>query len=284
MRIDDIDPPRAVPGSDERILGALRAHGFPGAEAPPERQSAHGASYRAALVELCEAGNLFACACSRRTLAGAPGCTGPCRRGTLAPSGLEALLDGRGGADAAAHPAVRARLGGARTVHDRVLGAHRVDLDRLAPDVVVLRRDGLVAYHLATAVDDAHGIDDVVRGADLFDAAAVQGALIERLGRDAPRYAHVPVALDARGDKLGKRTGAAPLDPARALDSLRAAWRFLGQPALPAGPVPTAHDGERNGARDRAEALARFWERARASWRIERVPALRARPWAPDGA
>ena len=287
VRIDDIDPPRAVPGSAERIVGALIAHGFPGAHAPPERQSAHGARYRRALDELCEAGHLFACACTRRTLAGAAGCTGGCRRDALAPAGLEALLGGGGPLDApadgtAGRPAVRVRLGGVRRVEDRVLGAHRVDLDRLAPDVVVLRRDGLVAYHLATAVDDAHGIDDVVRGADLFDAAAVQGALIERLGRAAPRYAHVPVALDARGAKLAKSGGAAALDPARALESLHAAWRFLGQRPLP-GPPPVPPPGGASPDADdpdgTTEALARFWDAARAGWSMARVPARRALGW-----
>ena len=283
VRIDDIDPPRAVPGSAERIVGALIAHGFPGAHAPPERQSEHGARYRRALVELGEAGHLFACACTRRTLAGAPGCTGSCRRGALAPAGLEALLDGDACTDGSVdRPAVRVRLGGARHVEDRVLGPHRVDLDRLAPDVVVLRRDGLVAYHLATAVDDARGIDDVVRGADLFDAAAVQGALMERLGRAVPRYAHVPVALDASGTKLAKSAGAAALDPARALGSLHAAWRFLGQRPLQ-GLVPGSLPGETSSDADdpdaTAEALARFWDAARGLWSIARVPARRALAW-----
>ena len=274
VRIDDIDPPRAVPGSAERIVAALREHGFPGADAPIERQSEHGTRYREALLELAAGRCLFACTCTRRELAGAPGCTGRCRRETLDPDVLEALLApgaSAAGASSADRPAVRATLGGVRTVEDRVLGPHRMDLDRIAPDVVVLRRDGLFSYHLATAVDDACGIDDVVRGADLFEASGVQAALMDRLGRRAPRYAHVPVALDERGEKLAKRSGAARLDPSRALDALHAAWRFLGQRPLGDG-AP-------------AEGLDRFWAEAPARWRLEDVPPVRTRPWgSPDGS
>ena len=131
----------------------------------------------------------------------------------------------------------------------------------------MLRRDGLVAYQLATAVDDSTGIDDVVRGADLFEATAVQTALMERLGRAAPAYAHVPVALGPDGAKLSKSAGAAALDPASAARSLEAAWRFLGQRPLPSG------------AGTGAGALERFWALAPGRWRMASVPAVRARPW-----
>ena len=281
VRIDDIDPPREVPGSAERIVAGLVAHGFPGAERGPERQSANAPRHRAALRELCADGHLFACTCTRRELGGAAGCVGACRRSTLPPDALEALLDAgaasAGGtastavpAPAALRPAVRARLGGTLSVRDRVLGEHRCDLDRLAPDVVVLRRDGWFAYHLATAVDDAHGIDDVVRGADLFESTGVQLALMRRLGRPAPRYAHVPVALGADGAKLSKGAGAAALDPARAAHALHAAWRFLGQRPLDAASGRSGPD----------EGPRRFWELAPSRWRVADVPPLRARRWA----
>ena len=85
-------------------------------------------------------------------------------------------------------------------------------------------------FHLAAAVDDAElGMTDVVRGADLLESSARQIWLIEQLGLPVPRYAHLPVAVNAQGEKLSKQTGAAPIDPARPLPLLVQALRFLGQ-------------------------------------------------------
>ena len=79
-------------------------------------------------------------------------------------------------------------------------------------------------------VDDAEqGITDVVRGADLLDSTARQIHLQQRLGYPVPRYLHVPVALNAAGEKLSKQTGAEAVDLARREDALRRAFVFLGQ-------------------------------------------------------
>ena len=68
------------------------------------------------------------------------------------------------------------------------------------------RRDGLYAYQLAVVVDDLlMEIDDVVRGADLLASTARQIQLIEALGGTPPAYAHVPLVLNAAGEKLSKR-------------------------------------------------------------------------------
>jgi glutamyl-tRNA synthetase len=48
-------------------------------------------------------------------------------------------------------------------------------------------------------------IDDVVRGADLLASTARQIQLIEALGGTPPAYAHVPLMVNARGEKLSKR-------------------------------------------------------------------------------
>jgi len=81
-------------------------------------------------------------------------------------------------------------------------------------------------------VDDAdQGITDVVRGADLLDSTPRQILLQQRLGLPTPGYAHLPLALDAEGRKLGKSLQALPVDDAAPWPALRAAWRFLGQPA-----------------------------------------------------
>ncbi|MDO4246658.1 MAG: tRNA glutamyl-Q(34) synthetase GluQRS, partial [Deinococcus sp.] len=79
-------------------------------------------------------------------------------------------------------------------------------------DFVLRRNDGVYAYHFAVVVDDAlMGVTDVVRGQDLWTATPRQVALQQTLGVPSPRYLHVPLMTDFRGERLAKRGGAAPL-------------------------------------------------------------------------
>ena len=80
-------------------------------------------------------------------------------------------------------------------------------LGPLGVDDFVLRRgDGIFAYQLAVAVDDAQmGIQLVVRGDDLLSSTPRQLAVLSALGQPAPAYAHVPLLLSATGERLAKR-------------------------------------------------------------------------------
>lgn len=99
-------------------------------------------------------------------------------------------------------------------------------------DFTVLRADGIFAYHLAVVVDDAYqGVTDVVRGADLLDSTPQQMHLQKLLGLPTPRYVHVPVVTNEKGEKLSKQTQAPALDVDRAPELLRDALRFLRRPA-----------------------------------------------------
>ena len=80
-------------------------------------------------------------------------------------------------------------------------------------DLLVRDRAGNWTYQFAVVVDDAaQGVTDVVRGADLLDSTPRQIYLQRLLGVPTPRYLHVPVAVNAAGEKLSKQTRAAPLD------------------------------------------------------------------------
>lgn len=101
-------------------------------------------------------------------------------------------------------------------------------------DFTVLRADGIFAYQLAVVVDDAYQqITDVVRGADLLDSTPRQIHLQKLLGLPTPRYVHVPVVVNEKGEKLSKQTLAPPLDASDAPELLIRALRFLGQPFPP---------------------------------------------------
>ena len=216
VRIEDIDRPREVPGAAEAQLRTLHAFGLH-PDGPVVRQSERGARYRAALDRLLADGRAFACHCSRTDLAAVGGVHRACVAGRHR-----------------AHPAVRLRVADGEVVafEDRVFGTFGQDVAREVGDVVLLRADGCWAYQLAVVVDDAEqGITDVVRGADLLDSTPRQMVLQRALGLPTPRYAHLPLLVDAEGRKLSKSQADAPVDPDDPLPMLRLAWAALGQPA-----------------------------------------------------
>lgn len=221
LRIDDVDTLRCVPGAAEDILRTLERFGFAWDDTPVW-QSQRLDAYRAAFERLREAGQLFPCACSRKELAdsamapdGSRVYPGTCREG---------LPPGR------AARAWRVRVSSSLEFNDAVQGPQCEDLARDVGDFVVLRADGLFAYQLAVVVDDADaGVTDIVRGADLLASTSRQIVLQRRLGLTTPRYAHVPVVLDAAGDKLSKQTLARPVDRLPPSAALHAALAFLGQ-------------------------------------------------------
>lgn len=235
VRIEDLDPPREVPGAADDILHTLDALGLHW-DGEIMYQSRRHSAYEAALVQLQEGDWTFPCACSRKDIDSALGTDTPvrvypgtCRKGL--PAGRAAR-------------ATRARVDDITLgFHDRIQGLFQQDLGREVGDFVVRRADGLMAYQLAVTVDDAEQqITDIVRGSDLLDSTLRQIVLQQRLGHARPTYAHLPVAMDSEGRKLSKQTGAAPVNRRQPEEILFAVLVFLGQeppPELARGPLPT---------------------------------------------
>ncbi|HEY3552897.1 MAG TPA: glutamate--tRNA ligase, partial [Solirubrobacterales bacterium] len=93
-------------------------------------------------------------------------------------------------------------------------------------DFVIARADGSVLYNFAVAVDDAEmGVTEVVRGDDHLSNTPKQLLVLEALGFDAPRYAHLPLLHGPDGKKLSKRHGAASVQELRDAGYLPAAVR-----------------------------------------------------------
>lgn len=226
VRIEDLDPPREQPGATDAILRALEVCALEW-DGEVVFQSRRAGAYREALERLAAADRTYPCGCSRKEIAdsavapGASGADGPIYPGTC----REGLAAGR------VPRSVRFRVAGPPVAfEDALQGRIEQDLEREVGDFVLVRADGWFAYQLAVVVDDAaHGVTSVVRGSDLLDSTPRQIALQRALGVATPAYLHVPVAVDAAGEKLSKQTRAAPLDPQHAAADLHAALAFLGQ-------------------------------------------------------
>ncbi len=226
VRMEDVDRPRNVPGAAEHILATLEAFGFTW-DGPVIWQSDREAAYTAVLTTLRRAGRAYPCACSRKEIADSA--RRPAVDGGLAYPGTcrDGLPPGR------AERAWRLRVDGSETAFvDRLQGRLAQSLESDVGDFVLRRADGLFAYQLAVVVDDAaQGITDIVRGADLLASTPRQIWLQHCLGYPTPRYAHLPVAANAAGEKLSKQTLAPALAAGCAAAELVRALRFLGQPA-----------------------------------------------------
>jgi len=114
---------------------------------------------------------------------------------------------------------------GETVVHDLIRGP--VSFPNASyDDFVIARGDGTVLYNFAVAVDDAEmGITEVVRGDDHLSNTPKQLLVLEALGFEAPRYAHLPLLHGPDGKKLSKRHGAASVQELRDAGYLPAAVR-----------------------------------------------------------
>jgi glutamyl-Q tRNA(Asp) synthetase len=250
LRIEDLDQPREAPGAAATILRTLEAFGLYWDE-ETVYQNQRIDLYRQALEKLDAAGNTYPCACSRRdiqqlSVAGAKPHVypGTCRNGL--PAGRRARSIRLHTPDVSIH------------FNDRLHGAVSERLAESCGDFVLQRADGLFAYQLAVVVDDAlQGISDVVRGADLLESTARQILLQRLLGLATPRYLHLPVAANQRGEKLSKQTRAPAVGTDRPVETLGRVVRFLGQ--TPPGELDYA-------------TLDEFWQWAIANWDATRLP------------
>jgi glutamyl-Q tRNA(Asp) synthetase len=114
--------------------------------------------------------------------------------------------------------------------NDALQGCLTQNIESEIGDFVVKRANGLFAYQLAVVVDDAfQDITHIVRGADLLTSTARQIYLQYLLGLTTPAYMHLPVAVNAAGEKLSKQTLAAPVDISKPAETLMRVLNFLQQ-------------------------------------------------------
>jgi glutamyl-tRNA synthetase len=208
VRMEDLDRHQSSIDIERSQLRDLAALGIRW-DGDVVRQSERFDRYEAAIAVLADRGVVYECFCSRREIReeieaasqaphGPPGSyPGTCRDLT-AGERADRRRSGR-------PPALRLRTDGqVIEFHDRVHSA----VSGMVDDVVLRRNDGVPAYNLAVVVDDeAQGVTEVVRGDDLLASTARQIHLQELLGYTRPTYVHVPLVVDAAGERLAKRSG-----------------------------------------------------------------------------
>jgi glutamyl-Q tRNA(Asp) synthetase len=194
VRMDDIDTPRNQAGADTAILKSLEILGLHW-DNEVLFQTNRQQAYQDALKLLSEKSLLYRCTCTRKQLQG-NAYPGTCRN----------------------------KGHGSEQQH------FQQNLETEIGDFIVYRADDLVAYHIATVVDDAfQGITEIVRGADLLDSTPRQIYLQQLFNYPTPTYAHLPVAVDKQGYKLSKQYHAPPVDDKDPVTTLILALDFLGQ-------------------------------------------------------
>ncbi|QWD59477.1 tRNA glutamyl-Q(34) synthetase GluQRS [Polynucleobacter sp. MWH-UH35A] len=245
LRIEDLDTPRCIPEATQQIQAQLLSCGLTWDEGiiyQSQRQEA----YQSALDRLNDLKCLYACTCSRQTIANTLASLGietprnqemvypgTCRPAELIGNPIQAFGDG--------NKAWRIALPKNCLIQfrDLALGMQSQNLNTEVGDFVLRRSDGLFTYQLAVVVDDAEqGITHIVRGQDLLSNTARQIYLQEVLGYQRPEYLHLPLVLDEHGEKLSKQTLATQIntrDERHSLLELRKAAKHLGLQDLPDG-------------------------------------------------
>jgi glutamyl-Q tRNA(Asp) synthetase len=253
VRIEDIDPPREVPGAAADMLHTLEQYGFEW-DGEVLYQSSRLKAYQEVANDLLSRRLAYPCGCSRKeiTEVAAPGVDGPVYPGTCR-NGHDPKSDSQ---------ALRLKTDSTPiTYNDRLKGRMTQQLDRDIGDFIIRRRDGLTSYQLAVVVDDIYqGITDIVRGSDLLLSTPRQIYLQQLLGEATWRYAHLPLVIDSKGEKLSCQNMAPAVPRDDPVPTMLSVLEFLQQP-LPEEPP---------------SSVAELWQWAIPRWDIGRIATHKA--------
>lgn len=214
LRIEDLDPDRCKREYAEQLCDDLMWLGLDWDEGPgkagyvgPYYQSERRHIFEEALQTLQAKNLVYPCFCTRAQLhaASAPHASdgvfryaGTCR--DLSPEEISARSQTRS-------PAMRFRTPeGTVSFDDLFLGPQTFNVQDMFGDFLIRRSDGVHAYQLAVTIDDAlMGVTEVIRGSDLLTSTGCQLQLFAALGKEAPRYGHIPLLVNPEGRRLSKR-------------------------------------------------------------------------------
>jgi glutamyl-tRNA synthetase len=218
LRIEDTDASRNQPEWTDGIISAMAWLGMdPSGYEGPLMQSANTGKHVAAAQQLVAKGHAYYCSCTREEIiarTGDPhrGYDGHCRDLGLGPGPGRALR-------------FRTPDEGATVVHDVIRGEVRFD-NAAIDDFPVMRADGSVLFLLANVVDDMDmRISHVIRGEEHLPNTPKQQMMWKALDHEPPVWAHLPLLVNEKRQKLSKRRDKVALEDYRAEGYLAEAMR-----------------------------------------------------------
>jgi glutamyl-Q tRNA(Asp) synthetase len=206
VRMEDLDPPREMPGAADNILHTLEGFGLHWDE-EVIYQSQRETYYQDALNQLQQHNLLYPCRCSRKKIQEFGAVVG--KIGLIYPGTCR---------QASHHPweqsAIRIKVNNHNTqFYDLIQGNISQQLAIDTGDINLKRADGIFAYHLAVVVDDhLQNITEIVRGYDLLQCTPIQIFLQQQLNYKIPDYIHLPIIVNQNNEKLSKQTGASSIE------------------------------------------------------------------------
>ncbi len=212
VRIEDLDPPREMPGASQAILEALQAYQLHWDDEVVYQSQRHHI-YQSQIDAWLKNGDAYYCQFTRKQIKQHGGYyPGTCRDKNLKEGAIRLKMT---------KPVANFIDQKHGTIHipDRLVNE----------DFIIKRRDGLFAYNLAVVLDDIdQGVTEVVRGADLIEPTGRQMSLYQILGQSEVSYLHLPLAMDGNGNKLSKQNHATAIDIDDPKPVLLNAMTFLG--------------------------------------------------------
>lgn len=217
VRMEDLDPPREMPGADKLILEGLEAHGLHW-DGEVLFQSQRHQIYQEYVDRCFELHKAFYCVCSRQDIAPYKGIyPGTCRGVLIPPDAPHAVR-------------LVVEPEGETCFTDLFQGEITQDIKTKVGDYVIKRKDQLYAYQLAVVVDDGlQNITHIIRGVDLIDSTLQQIYLQKVLGFQTPVYGHVLLVMNEFGQKLSKRAHSPTVDNSKSASNLYEALTLLQQ-------------------------------------------------------
>ena len=205
LRIEDTDLERSTQESVDAILQGMDWLGLTYDEGP-YYQTQHFDRYKEVIQSLLDKGNAYRCYCSKDELEQLreqqmankekPRYNGKCRELTEQQPNKEFVIR------------FKNPLDGDVVIKDLVKG-DIVIANKELDDLIIARTDGTPTYNLTVVVDDMDmKITHVIRGDDHINNTPRQINILNALGADLPKYAHLPMILGSDGARLSKRHGA----------------------------------------------------------------------------
>lgn len=217
LRIEDLDVARCRPEFSAAALSDLKWLGIHWDEGPdigglnaPYIQSQRLDWFQAVWKKLHATGHLYPCDKSRREVENA--LIAPHAEDDSEPVFPLSFRPNQEAGQSATEPGqtnwrFRVPWGEEICFHDALQGPQSFTAGKDFGDFLVWRKDGFPAYELAVVADDhAMNITEVVRGADLLLSTARQILLYRALQWTIPTWAHAPLVVDEKGQRLAKRS------------------------------------------------------------------------------